>query len=244
MRIIPAIDLIDGKAVRLEKGDYARKKVYNEDPLEVAKAFEAVGLRYLHLVDLDGAKAGRFQNWKVLERICGQTGLAVDTGGGIKTDDDLRIVFESGAQQANIGSLAVKDREQMLAWLATYGGERLILSADVRDKLVAVAGWQEQTELEVVAFIEGYQKEGIRTAVVTDIAKDGMLAGSSLDLYRELREALPDLDLVASGGVTSLQELEELQALGLGGAIIGKAIYEGRIGLEELGRIEVERNRG
>ena len=244
MRIIPAIDLIDGKAVRLEKGDYARKKVYNEDPLEVAKAFEAVGLRYLHLVDLDGAKAGRFQNWKVLERICGQTGLAVDTGGGIKTDDDLRIVFESGAQQANIGSLAVKDREQMLAWLATYGGERLILSADVRDKLVAVAGWQEQTELEVVAFIEGYQKEGIRTAVVTDIAKDGMLAGSSLDLYRELREALPDLDLVASGGGTSLQELEELQALGLGGAIIGKAIYEGRIGLEELGRIEVERNRG
>ena len=242
MRIIPAIDLIEGKAVRLEKGDYARKKVYNEDPLEVAKAFEAAGLRYLHLADLDGAKAGRFQNWQVLERICRETGLRVDTGGGIKTDEDLRIVFESGARQANIGSLAVKDRERMLAWLETWG-DRLILSADVRGKLVAVAGWQEQTELEVVEFIQGYQTAGIRTAVVTDIAKDGMLAGSSLGLYRELREALPELDLVASGGVTSLSELEELHALGLGGAIIGKAIYEGRIGLAELGKVEVEMNR-
>ena len=236
MRLIPAIDLIDGKAVRLEMGDYARKKVYNEDPLEVAKAFEAAGLRYLHLVDLDGAKAGRYVNGPVLERICTHTTLQVDTGGGIKTEADLRLAFDSGAAQVNIGSLAVKDPDTLLGWLAQYGGDKIILSADVRDRQIAVAGWQEQTAVEVTGFIRGYMAAGIRTAVVTDIAKDGMLTGSSLDLYRDLLAALPGLDLVASGGVSSLAELDTLQAAGLGGAIIGKAIYEGRISLQDLER--------
>lgn len=236
MRIIPAIDLIEGKCVRLQQGDYTKQTTYHDDPVEVAKSFADHGLQYLHLVDLDGAKAGHVINWRVLERIAAQTPLRIDVGGGVKSDEDLRIVFESGAHQVNVGSLAVKQPAQMQAWLATHGGERLILSADVRAGHVAVAGWQEQTELLVVDFIGDYLAYGLQTAVVTDIAKDGMLAGPSHDLYRKLLTELPELKLVASGGVTTMSDLDQLAAQGLDGAIIGKAIYEGRIALSDLTR--------
>ena len=234
MRIIPAIDLIDGQCVRLEKGDYSRKKNYHSDPLEVAKSFEDAGLKYLHLVDLDGAKAGQVVNWEVLDRIVSQTSLVVDFGGGIKSTEDLKIILESGASQVNVGSLAVKNRTLFLNWLETYGGDRLILSADVRNRLIAISGWQEQTELSVDAFIGDYMAHGIQRAVVTDIARDGMLQGPSFGLYRELLTELPSLQLVASGGITTLHDLDQLHGLGLDGAIIGKAIYEGRLSLAEL----------
>jgi phosphoribosylformimino-5-aminoimidazole carboxamide ribotide isomerase len=234
MRIIPAIDLIGGKCVRLEQGDYQKQTTYHADPLEVAKSFEGHGLRYLHLVDLDGAKAGQVINWRVLERIASQTSLQVDFGGGIKTEADLRVAFDSGARQINVGSLAVKDRAQMLAWIEERGGDKIILSADVRQGKVAVSGWQEQTELWVVDFVRSYLEAGLQIAVVTDIAKDGMLAGPSADLYAELLDELPTLKLVASGGISSIDDLYRLQEGGLEGAIIGKAIYEGRISLKEL----------
>jgi len=236
MRLIPAIDLIDGKCVRLEQGDYAKQTTYHADPLEVAKSFADHGLQYLHLVDLDGAKAGHVINWRVLERIATHTPLHVDVGGGVKLEEDLRIVFESGAKQVNVGSLAVKDPEKMLDWITTHGGERIILSADVRQGHIAVAGWQEQTQEPVVDFIARYLEAGLHTAVVTDIAKDGMLEGPSHDLYHELLSELPSLKLVASGGVTQLNDLDQLAERGLDGAIIGKAIYEGRITLPELRR--------
>lgn len=238
MRLIPAIDLIGGKCVRLEQGDYAKQTTYHSDPLEVAKSFADHGLQYLHLVDLDGAKAGQIVNWRVLERIATHTPLQVDVGGGVKSDHDLRVVFECGAKQVNVGSLAVKDPEKMLNWIAVHGGDRIILSADVRERHIAVAGWQEQTEQPVVDFIARYLEAGLHTAVVTDIAKDGMLEGPSFDLYHELLSELPELKLVASGGVTSLTDLDQLAERGLDGAIIGKAIYEGRITLPELSRWE------
>lgn len=234
MRIIPAIDLIDGKCIRLEKGDYARKKNYHDDPLEVAKSFADHGLGYLHLVDLDGARKGQVVNWKVLESISTQTNLTVDFGGGVKSHEDLRIVFESGATQVNIGSLAVKNPKLFTEWVSTHGGEKIILSADVRNRQIAVAGWQEQTALPVADFVGDYLGKGIQTAVVTDIAQDGMLQGPSFDLYRYLLEEHPELKLVASGGITTLMDLDQLHRLGLDGAIIGKAIYEGRISLKEL----------
>jgi phosphoribosylformimino-5-aminoimidazole carboxamide ribotide isomerase len=236
MRLIPAIDLIDGQCVRLEQGDYAKQTTYHADPLEVARSFADHGLQYLHLVDLDGAKAGHVINWRVLERITTHTSLHVDVGGGVKSDEDLRIVFECGAKQVNVGSLAVKEPTKMRAWIAAHGGDRIILSADVRERHIAVAGWQEQTQQPVVDFIARYLEAGLQTAVVTDIAKDGMLAGPSFELYHELLSELPALKLVASGGVTSLQDLDQLAERGLDGAIIGKAIYEGRITLPELSR--------
>lgn len=234
MRIIPAIDLINGKCVRLEKGDYNRKTEYREDPLEVAKEFEDAGLQYLHLVDLDGAKAGTLLNWKVLERICANTALTVDVGGGIKSDDDLRIALDCGATQVNVGSLAVKNPEQFRAWLQDKGGDVMILSADVRDSKIAVSGWQEQTDIALTTFIEGFLKDGLKTVVTTDISRDGMLTGPSIELYHQLRTEFPDLDFVASGGVSNLSDLEDLATIGMGGAILGKAIYEGRITLEDL----------
>jgi len=234
MRLIPAIDLIDGKCVRLEKGDYSRQTTYSAQPLDIAKEFEDHGLMYLHLVDLDGAKAGKVLNWKVLEQIATRTNLKVDFGGGVKSDEDLRIVFESGAEQVNVGSLAVRNPELFQSWIAQQGGEKIILSADVREKKIAVSGWQEQTEVEIVPFIRQYMESGIQTAVVTDIAQDGMLQGPSLDLYQHLLEELPQLKLVASGGVSKLADLDALFAAKLNGAIIGKAIYEGRISLSAL----------
>ncbi len=233
-RIIPAIDLIEGKCVRLEEGDYARKKVYNEDPLEVAKSFADHGIRYLHLVDLDGAKAGQLINWRVLERICSQTDLLVDLGGGIKTEEDLRVAFECGANQVNVGSLAVKDKELFVSWLQSMGGERIILSADARQGKVAIHGWQTQTELELIPFLQEYVAEGVQTAVVTDIAKDGMLSGPAFGLYQDIQAEVPTLQLVASGGVTSMEDVVALDEQNLFGIIIGKAIYEGRILLKDL----------
>lgn len=238
MRIIPAIDIIDGKCVRLEKGDYSKKTEYRENPVEVAKEFEGAGLKYLHLVDLDGAKAGKLLNWKVLEKISSQTDLRVDIGGGIKSDEDLRIALESGASQVNVGSLAVKEPDQFRAWLTDKGGEVMILSADVREGKIAVSGWQEQTEVEIKEFISSFLDDGLRTVVTTDISRDGMLTGPSVDLYRELQQHFPDLDFVASGGVSSMEDLEGLAEMNMGGAILGKAIYEGKIDLSSLSAFE------
>lgn len=236
-KIIPAIDLIDGKCVRLEEGDYTRKKVYNEDPVEVAKSFADAGIKHLHLVDLDGAKAGRLINWAVLEAITKATTLRVDLGGGIKTDEDLRLAFECGAKQVNIGSLAVKNPELFLDWLARYGADKLILSADARNKKVAIHGWQTQTEHQLIPFMADYVSQGVQTAVVTDISKDGMLQGPALALYAEIQSEIPSLNLVASGGVSSMEDVQKLIDSNIYGIIIGKAIYEGRISLQALGAI-------
>jgi len=234
MIVIPAIDIIDGKCVRLTQGDYAQKKVYNEDPLEVAMAFEDAGIRRLHLVDLDGAKAKRIINHKVLKRLATKTDLWIDFGGGLKSDEDLHIAFESGAKQVTGGTIAVKNPELFESWLKRYGAEKIILGADVKKGKVAVSGWQEQSELELFDFLKSYTEKGMEYAICTDISKDGLLQGTALDLYRQIRERFPDLKLIASGGVTEMEELEKLREINCFGAIIGKAIYEGKITLPEL----------
>ncbi|MDZ4845402.1 MAG: 1-(5-phosphoribosyl)-5-[(5-phosphoribosylamino)methylideneamino]imidazole-4-carboxamide isomerase [Chitinophagales bacterium] len=234
MRIIPAIDIIEGKCVRLTQGDYAKKKIYNEDPLEVAKSFEDAGLKYLHLVDLDGAKAKQVLNFKTLEIIATKTTLKIDFGGGIKAHDDLRIVFESGAQQVTVGSSAVTNKKDFLDWLKEYGSEKIILGADAKGEKISISGWQETTELEITQFISDYQKEGIKYTICTDISKDGMLEGPALKLYEKILEKCPDIRLIASGGVSSISDIEQLKKLNLDGVIIGKAIYEGKIKLSEL----------
>ena len=233
MRIIPAIDIIEGKCVRLSKGDYNTKKVYNEHPLEVAKSFEANGIEYLHLVDLDGAKSKHIVNHKILDRICTETNLKVDFGGGLKSDEDVKIAFESGANQITGGSIAVKNPEIFKAWLAQYGSEKIILGADCKNRKIATSGWLETSELDVVDFIKAYENDGVCYVVCTDIAKDGMLQGAANQLYSEIL-AQTNVRLIASGGVSSLGDLHQLKALGCEGAIVGKAIYEGRIKLEEL----------
>ncbi|WP_296150510.1 1-(5-phosphoribosyl)-5-[(5-phosphoribosylamino)methylideneamino]imidazole-4-carboxamide isomerase [uncultured Flavobacterium sp.] len=233
MRIIPAIDIIEGKCVRLTKGDYATKKIYNENPLEIAKEFEANGIQYLHLVDLDGAKSGRIVNYKVLEQISENTKLKIDFGGGLKTNADLEIAFNSGANQITGGSIAVKNPVLFQEWISKYGS-KIILGADVYDEKIAVSGWQETSDLEIFPFIEKYQKIGIETIICTDISKDGMLEGPSFSLYEKIVAAFPDLNLIASGGVSSFEELPKLQFLGCEGVIIGKAIYEGKISLKQL----------
>lgn len=234
MLIIPAIDIIDGKCVRLTQGDYQQKKVYNEDPLEVAQQFEDAGLTRLHLVDLDGAKASRIINHKVLERLASSTGLHIDFGGGLKSDEDIRIAFDSGAHQITGGTVAVKKPELFEGWLQKHGSERIILGSDVKDGLVAVSGWQEKSKLALFPFLEDYLKKGIRYTICTDVSKDGLLKGSALGLYQEIRETFPDLKLIASGGVTSMEEVEKLAEIGCFGAIIGKAIYEKKISLRDL----------
>lgn len=236
MYIIPAIDIIDGKCVRLTQGDYTQKKVYNEDPLEVAKAFEDAGIQRLHLVDLDGARAKRIVNYRVLERIAGHTGLHIDFGGGLKSDEDLRIAFESGARQVTGGTIAVKEPDTFLRWLEHYGSERIILGADFKDGKIAVSGWQESSSRELFEFLEDYFQKGVRYTISTDVSKDGLLQGSAIDTYREIRKTLPELQLIASGGVTELHELEELAAIDCYGAIVGKALYEGHLQLKELER--------
>ena len=235
MRIIPAIDIIEGKAVRLKKGDYAQKTVYHTDPLEVAKSFEGHGLSYLHMVDLDGAKAGKFVNAKILERICSHTELEVDVGGGIKSDEDLHSAFQAGAMQVNIGSLAVKSPQVFSDWIDRYGASRFILSADIKEGFVAINGWKTQTKYSIDALIKLYLEKGLRTVTSTDIAKDGMLAGPSLGLYRHLCKEFPTLEIIASGGIRNLADVAALDAIGCKGAIIGKAIYEGHISLSSLG---------
>lgn len=236
IEIIPAIDIIEGKCVRLTKGDYNRKKIYNENPLEVAKMFEAEGIKRLHLVDLDGAKAKHIVNYCILERIASHTGLQIDFGGGIKSDNDVRIAFESGANQITGGSIAVKDKTLFLKWLNHYGDEKIILGADVKDEKIAVSGWQEKTSIALMDFLKEYAAEGVKYVICTDISKDGVLEGSSVDLYQNIRNELPEIKLIASGGVTSVQEIETLAQKGLYGVIIGKALYENKITLTDLQR--------
>ncbi|MCR9250947.1 MAG: 1-(5-phosphoribosyl)-5-[(5-phosphoribosylamino)methylideneamino]imidazole-4-carboxamide isomerase [bacterium] len=234
MKIIPAIDIIDGKCVRLTKGDYNQKKEYNDDPLEVARQFESAGITHLHLVDLDGAKARKIVNRQVLEKITGNTNLHIDFGGGIQSDEDIKIAFESGAKQITGGSIAVKNQELFKQWIADYGSDKIILGADVLDKKVATGGWQEISEVDVFGFIEEYMSYGITRVICTDISKDGVLQGPSHDLYVELLSKFGDLELVASGGVSNISDLERLREEGLDSAIVGKAIYENKISLEEL----------
>jgi phosphoribosylformimino-5-aminoimidazole carboxamide ribotide isomerase len=234
MEIIPAIDIIEGKCVRLTHGDYNRKTIYNEHPLEVAKAFEDAGLTRLHLVDLDGAKAGAVKNWKVLEAIAGKTLLRIDFGGGIHTEKDLEIIFGSGAMLATIGSMAVKQAELFAQWLTQFGAERFFLGADVKNEKITISGWTEQTDLWIYDFIEQYTGLGINQLFCTDVSKDGALEGPSTELYGSITNKFPALHFVASGGIRSIADLHALQEAGCGGAIIGKAIYEGRITLAEL----------
>ena len=234
MQIIPAIDIIDGKCVRLTEGDYAQKTIYNENPLEVAKAFEAAGIQRLHLVDLDGAKAGAVKNWKVLETIALNTKLVIDFGGGIKTDEDVALVFERGATLATIGSIAVSNPVLFLSWVDMYGADRFFLGADVKDNCIAVNGWMQTSSTNIETFIGDYLSKGITHIFCTDVSKDGRLEGPSTILYQSLIQAFPNLQLVASGGVSSLQDLEALDQIGCSGAIVGKAIYENRISLESL----------
>jgi phosphoribosylformimino-5-aminoimidazole carboxamide ribotide isomerase len=237
MQIIPAIDIIDGKCVRLTQGDYGQKTIYNENPLEVAKQFEDAGLQRLHLVDLDGAKAGAVKNWKVLETIAGNTSMVIDFGGGIKKEEDLQIIFESGAALATIGSLAVKNESLFVQWLQQYGADKFLLGADVKDEKIAVGGWLETTEIGIYDFISKYQSHGITQLFCTDVSKDGKLEGPSTLLYKNIIEQFPSLHFIASGGVSSLDDLHALQEIGCSGAIVGKAIYENRISLNDLKKI-------
>ncbi|MBD1262468.1 1-(5-phosphoribosyl)-5-[(5-phosphoribosylamino)methylideneamino]imidazole-4-carboxamide isomerase [Maribacter polysiphoniae] len=234
MRIIPAIDIIDGKCVRLSKGDYNTKKIYNENPLEIAKEFESHGIKHLHLVDLDGAKSHQIVNHKVLEQIALKTKLKIDFGGGLKRDEDLKIAFESGANQVTGGSIAVKDKETFLSWLERYGADKIILGADAMNEKVAVSGWLEESKENLVPFIQSYQKRGISYVICTDISKDGMLEGPSFELYQKILKEVPNLKLIASGGISTFDELPKLAELGCEGTIIGKAIYENRISLKQL----------
>ena len=237
IEIIPAIDLIDGKCVRLSQGDYALKTVYNENPLEVAKMFADAGIRRLHLVDLDGAKAHHIVNHKVLEKITCSTDLIVDFGGGLKSDDDLRIAFECGASMVTGGSIAVKDPYIFTSWITKFGGSKIILGADVKNEKIAVGGWLETTELDLMPFIENYMKLGIIKVICTDISKDGMLQGTAIDLYKKMLALQPGLYLIASGGVSSIKDVELLHEASIPAVIIGKAIYEGKIKLKELTRL-------
>lgn len=233
MRIIPAIDVIDGKCVRLTKGDYSTQKIYNENPLEVAKEFEANGIRYLHLVDLDGAKSKHIVNHKVLELISKNTALKIDFGGGIKSDEDVKIAFENGAQQITAGSIAVQNAQLFLTWLTTYGSDKIILGADANSRKIATHGWLESSETDVLDFITGYEQKGVKYVVCTDIAKDGMLQGASNELYQEILQK-SKVKLIASGGVSCMDDLLKLKEIGCEGAILGKAIYEQKITLKEL----------
>jgi phosphoribosylformimino-5-aminoimidazole carboxamide ribotide isomerase len=240
MRIIPAIDIIDGKCVRLTKGDYGTKKIYSESPLEIAKMFEASGIEYLHLVDLDGAKAQHIVNFKVLEQIASKTKLKIDFGGGLKTNEDLHIAFNSGAKQVTGGSIAVKDPHTFEAWISKYGASKIILGADSDNGKVSISGWMEQSKEDVIPFIKAYQKKSIKYVICTDISKDGMLEGPSIELYKQIIAECSNssddqsIKLIASGGISIIDELPILKEIGCEGVIIGKAIYENRISLKQL----------
>ncbi|MDR0733384.1 MAG: 1-(5-phosphoribosyl)-5-[(5-phosphoribosylamino)methylideneamino]imidazole-4-carboxamide isomerase [Dysgonamonadaceae bacterium] len=236
IEIIPAIDIMGGKAVRLSQGDYDRKKVYNEDPLEVAKMFESHGITRLHIVDLDGAKAGRIINYRILETIASRTALVIDFGGGLKSDADLEIAFNSGAAMVTGGSIAVKNPEVFQRWIDKFGAEHIILGADCRDKKIAVAGWTETTDEAVIPFIEKWRRQGILKVICTDIGRDGMLTGPNIELYREIKEADTGNYLIASGGIGCLDDIKRLDEAHISGVIVGKAIYEGKINLNDLAR--------
>ena len=234
MIIIPAIDIIGGSCVRLSQGDYSSKKVYNTNPVEVAKMFEDWGITRLHLVDLDGAKSGRIVNYKVLEAIKKSTSLSIDFGGGIKSDEDIQLAFNSGAEMITGGSIAVNNPEKFLSWLSEYGNDRIILGADHKDEKIAVSGWLETSDNDLKAFIENYLKRGVRKVICTDISKDGMLEGPSINLYSKLIEKFPDMELIGSGGVSSVSDLKALKAINMKAVIVGKAIYEGRINSKDI----------
>ncbi len=233
MRLIPAIDIIEGKCVRLSKGDYSTKKIYNENPLEIAKAYEANGIEYLHLVDLDGAKSKHIVNYKVLENICSKTKLKVDFGGGLKSHEDLRIAFDSGASQITGGSIAVDEPEIFKEWINTYGNDKIILGADCRNRKISTSGWLNTSKIDVVEFINDYEKKGIKYVICTDISKDGMLQGTATRLYQEILSKA-NINLIASGGVSGIKDLIQLKNIGCEGAIIGKALYEGKITLKQV----------
>ncbi len=234
IEIIPAIDIIDGKLVRLTKGDYDSKKEYSQDPLEVARQFEAIGIRRLHVVDLDGAKGGHIVNYRTLEQIAGGTSLTIDFGGGIKSDDDVRIAFESGAQMITGGSIAIKQPQLFLAWLERYGADRIILGADIKDGCIAVQGWLESSDARWQTFLQSYVHRGVSKVISTDISRDGMLSGPSIELYKDMMQEFPGLYVIASGGVSCMDDVHQLDAAGVPAVIMGKAIYEGRITFQEL----------
>lgn len=234
IQLIPAIDIIGGRCVRLSQGDYARQQVYNENPLEVAKAFEDSGLTRLHLVDLDGAKASHIVNYKVLEQIARRTSLSIDFGGGLKSDEDLHIAFESGAHMVTGGSIAVRNRQRFEEWIVRYGKERIILGADVREEKISIGGWLDDSNLDLIPFVRDYMQMGIEQVITTDIARDGMLQGCAVELYGKMLAELPGIYLIASGGVSSWADIEALQATGVPAVILGKAIYEGYISLSEI----------
>ena len=236
MRIIVAIDIIGGKCVRLTRGDYSTKKIYNEDPVEVAKQIEDNGIRHLHLVDLDGAKNKKITNYKVLELIAARTELNIDFGGGLRSDEDLKIAFDSGAKQITGGSIAITSPGKFLEWLAVYGNERIILGADCKNRKIATDGWAEESEEDVLSFIEGYSSKGILYTICTDVDKDGMLKGPATELYREILGSVK-VNLIASGGITTMKDIEDLVEAGCEGAIIGKAVYEGKLTLKDLGKL-------
>jgi len=236
IELIPAIDIIDGKCVRLSQGDYNSKKVYNENPLEVAKEFEAHGIRRLHVVDLDGAASHHIVNYRVLEAIASRTSLIIDFGGGIKSDEDLIIAFENGAQMVTLGSIAVKNPELFKKWLHQYGAEKIILGADAKDNRIAVNGWKEESTQELLPFLEEYTKEGIRKVLCTDISRDGMLQGPSIELYKQIMQQFPEMHLIASGGVSSIDDIIELQEAKIPAVVFGKALYEGKITMKDLNR--------
>jgi phosphoribosylformimino-5-aminoimidazole carboxamide ribotide isomerase len=240
MQIIPAIDIIDGKCVRLEQGNYDKITLYHKEPLEVAKKFEDAGLKRLHLVDLDGAKAGSIKNWKVLETVAGKTSLIIDFGGGIKTEKDVAIVFDSGAALATVGSIAVKNEEELVKWLLKFGTDKFLLGADVKNEKITVSGWQEETKIWIYDFIQKYIDQGVKQIFCTEVSKDGKLEGPAVDLYKNIISKFPELLFIASGGVSSVKDLEELQDIGCKGAIVGKAIYENRITLDELKKITIQ----
>jgi len=234
--IIPAIDIIEGKCVRLSRGDYATQKVYNQDPLEVAKQFEVSGITRLHLVDLDGARERQVINWKVLEILASRTELQIDFGGGIRSDEDVRISFECGAKQITAGSIAVSEPQTVANWLTKFGNDKIILGADLKEGKIAISGWQESAEIELFTFLSDYFQKGMRQTICTDISRDGTLTHPAFQLYREIKAKFPDLTVIASGGVSSIDDIWQLQDDEIDGVIIGKAIYEGRIRLEDLKR--------
>lgn len=234
IELVPAIDMIEGKCVRLTQGDYDTQKIYNESPLEVAKQFQDAGVARLHMVDLDGAKAGHIVNYRMLEKVASHTDLSIDFGGGLKSDDDLHIAFDCGAQMVTGGSIAVKNPDLFLRWITRYGSERIILGADAKEKKIAISGWKEGTAIDLIPFIKDYQSKGISKVICTDIARDGMLQGPAVKLYQEMQQEMPGLYVIASGGVSSMGDIERLEEANIPAVIFGKAIYEGRISLKEI----------
>lgn len=234
IELVPAIDMIEGKCVRLTQGDYDTQKIYNESPLEVAKQFQDAGVTRLHMVDLDGAKAGHIVNYRMLEKVASHTDLSIDFGGGLKSDDDLHIAFDCGAQMVTGGSIAVKNPDLFLSWITRYGSERIILGADAKEKKIAISSWKEGTAIDLIPFIKDYQSKGISKVICTDIARDGMLQGPAVKLYQEMQQEMPRLYVIASGGVSSMGDIERLEEANIPAVIFGKAIYEGRISLKEI----------